>query len=50
MDAQAVDALPIQGEGQVGVVTRTALERFLESARRKTQRAEPAFVATEIPR
>jgi CIC family chloride channel protein len=50
MDAQAVDALPVQGEGQVGVVTRTALERFLESAQRKARRAEPAFTATEIPR
>jgi CIC family chloride channel protein len=50
MDAQAVDALPIQGEEQVGVVTRTGLERFLESAKRKASRAEPAFTATEIPR
>jgi CIC family chloride channel protein len=50
MDAQAVDALPIQGEEQVGVVTRTGLERFLESAKRKASRVEPAFTATEIPR
>ncbi|WNG50783.1 chloride channel protein [Archangium minus] len=49
MDTQLVDALPVLGDGQVGVVTRVGLERFLRGERRKP-RAEPAFSATEIPR
>ena len=50
MESQGVDALPVQGEGQVGVVTRAGLERFLQGARRRAQQAEPPFAATEIPR
>ena len=49
MDMQLVDALPVQGDGQVGVVTRAGLERFLRSEQRKLQ-AEPPVSATEIPR
>ncbi len=50
MDALGVDALPVESEGRVGVVTRVALERFLLEARRKPPRAEPPFSATEVPR
>jgi CIC family chloride channel protein len=50
MESQGVDALPVQGEGQVGVVTRAGLERFLQGVRRRAQQAEPPFTATEIPR
>ena len=49
MDIQLVDALPVQGDGQVGVVTRVGLERFLRREQRKLQ-TEPAVSATEIPR
>ncbi|MFL5356547.1 chloride channel protein [Archangium sp.] len=49
MDTQLVDALPVQGDGQVGVVTRAGLERFLRGELLKP-RAEPAFSPTEIPR
>ncbi|WP_257453384.1 chloride channel protein [Archangium lipolyticum] len=49
MDTQTVDALPVQGEGQVGVVTREGLERFMRGERHKP-RAEPPFTPTEIPR
>jgi len=49
MEARGVDALPVQGEGRVGVVTRVGLERFLVTLR-KAARTEPAFVATELPR
>ncbi|WP_047863130.1 chloride channel protein [Archangium gephyra] len=49
MDIQLVDALPVQGDGQVGVVTRVGLERFLRREQRKLQ-VEPAVSATEIPR
>jgi CIC family chloride channel protein len=49
MEARGVDALPVQGEGRVGVVTRGGLERFL-GAKRRAARPEPAFAATEIPR
>jgi CIC family chloride channel protein len=49
MDIQLVDALPVQGEGQVGVVTRVGLERFLRREQRKLGK-EPAVSATEIPR
>jgi CIC family chloride channel protein len=50
MASQAVEALPVQGDGQVGVVTRSGLERFLQGALRQAPRAEPAFTATELPR
>jgi len=49
MEARGVDALPVEGEGRVGVVTRVGLERFLVTLR-KAARTEPAFVATELPR
>ncbi|MGZ3459753.1 MAG: CBS domain-containing protein, partial [Archangium sp.] len=49
MEAQAVDALPVEENGQVGVVTRVRLERFLKGEQRKP-RPEPPFTATEIPR
>jgi CIC family chloride channel protein len=49
MDTRSVDALPVQGDGQVGMMTRVGLERFLRGERRKP-RAEPPFSATEIPR
>jgi chloride channel protein, CIC family len=49
MDTHGVDALPVQGEGRVGVVTRAGLLRFLQGERRK-RRTEPPFSPTEMSR
>jgi CIC family chloride channel protein len=49
MDERSLDALPVQENGRVGVVTRVGLERFL-GAKRRAARPEPAVAATEIPR
>ncbi|EPX61450.1 Chloride channel protein [Cystobacter fuscus DSM 2262] len=49
MDAHEVDALPVRGEGRVGVVTRAGLLRFLQRERRIRQK-EPPFSPTELPR
>jgi CIC family chloride channel protein len=49
MEAQGVEALPVQGEGRVGVVTRAGLRRFLEGQWRQATHEQP-FVPTELPR
>ncbi|WNG30570.1 chloride channel protein [Cystobacter fuscus] len=49
MDAHEVDALPVRGEGRVGVVTRAGLLRFLQRERRIRQK-EPPFSPTELSR
>jgi CIC family chloride channel protein len=49
MEAQGVEALPVRGEGRVGVVTRASLRRFLEGQWRRATHEQP-FTATELPR
>ena len=49
MEAQGVEALPVRGEGRVGVVTRTGLRRFLEGRWSQATHEQP-FTPTELPR
>ena len=49
MEAQGVEALPVRGEGRVGVVTRAGLRRFLEGRWSQATHEQP-FTPTELPR
>ncbi len=49
MEAHGVEALPVRGEGRVGVVTRAGLRRFLEGQWLQATHEQP-FTPTELPR
>lgn len=50
LDAQAVDALAVDGGDRVGVVTRSGLLRFLQGHRRAAPVHEQVFGVTELRR
>lgn len=50
LEAQQVEALPVEGEGRVGVITRSALERWLSAAPRRAPTEETALAPVELAR